>query len=138
MQSVGRMHPLVLHFPIVMIMLLTGVWCTKSILRLPSMNIVFDLLFGWTVCFALLSSILGLFISKEGGYDDQSLFNHKYLTIGFSFLLFALWWLYQSNVRASIISAGLIVSIAMIVLGTHFGAELTHGKGFVLHPAVDR
>ncbi|MEP7321515.1 MAG: c-type cytochrome domain-containing protein [Saprospiraceae bacterium] len=134
LQSTGRMHPLILHFPIVLTIVLAGVWFSKTIFHLPSMDRMFDLLFQWTVCLGLLSSLLGLFLSKEGGYDDKVLFNHKYLTIGFSFLLYTLSLLYSAGVKPGIISTGLIACIGLMVFGTHFGAELTHGAGFILKP----
>ncbi|MEO5583739.1 MAG: FN3 associated domain-containing protein [Saprospiraceae bacterium] len=134
MQSTGRMHPLILHFPIVLTSVLAVIWFSKSILHLPSMDRMFDLLFRWTVFLALLSSLLGLFLSKEGGYNDQVLFNHKYLTIGFSFLLYTLSVLYAIRVRSGVISAGMVTCIGLMVIGTHFGAELTHGSGFILKP----
>jgi hypothetical protein len=134
LQSAGRLHPLILHFPIVLGILLAAVWFTRSWLDLQSFDKVFDLLFRWSICFALLSALLGLFLSREGGYDDDLIFKHKYLSVAYAFSLYVIFWFYQAQLKGSIISVSMLMALGLMVLGTHYGSELTHGKGFLLQP----
>lgn len=134
MQSAGRLHPLILHFPIVLGILLAAIWFTRSWLDLQSFDKVFDLLFRWSICFALLSALLGLFLSREGGYDDDLIFKHKYLSVAYAFSLYLIFWFYQAKLKGSLISISMLMAIGLLVLGTHYGSELTHGKGFLLQP----
>src|SRR6476469_8314293 len=79
LQVAGRMHPLVLHFPIVL-MILAIVW--ELFMRpvnedqVLGRNIGDVLLLSASVT-AVCTSLMGLFLSKEGGYTEGSVDLHK-------------------------------------------------------------
>lgn len=135
LQSVGRMHPLLLHFPIV---LLLGSYLfvflkTKSAGRNWS-NIVDGFLLAGTIL-AGLTVIMGIFLSKESGYNEDTLSFHQWGGVSVYFVSIVLYFLINryplnTGLARSFAAAGAIV----LVIAGHFGAELTHGSGYLTGP----
>src|SRR6185436_4201150 len=68
-QVFGRMHPMVLHFPVVLILLyiLWVVWFSKQIQTKRAKDMG-DILLLIAACSAVITALFGLLLSKEGGY----------------------------------------------------------------------
>ena len=98
LQVAGRMHPLVLHFPIVLLILFIG---QRLVLRLaarqtsdarqtPTGSAQPDnTLLLLTAFTASITAVMGLLLSKEPGYDPDSLSLHKWSGIAISLLTLA-------------------------------------------------
>jgi uncharacterized membrane protein len=140
LQVAGRMHPLILHFPVVLI----------------SLYALTTLLFGFTketkddsyknttallLLLAALSSVVtalaGLFLSREEGYDAEALLWHKWSGVIVS--VFTLGWYYFSKqVQAKKIVSFFTSAVALILIifAGHQGAGITHGQNFLLAPML--
>jgi len=139
LQSFGRLHPLVLHFPIVLLILLMA-WEYFRFSREKNPFIesierwVTDL---WIVGAALagLTTIFGLLLSKESGYSGDTLFWHKWTAVSLFIVFSGTYWLRNLPIYQPLNSRILIGFISLLLVSTgHFGSELTHGDGFVLEP----
>jgi uncharacterized membrane protein len=131
LQVAGRMHPLLLHFPIVLLIACALI----TLLKPAANNNVTELLLAVTAFTAVLTAVLGLFLSKENGYDAEALQWHKWGGVVVS--LFTLCWLgFSKHLRQkkviTIITS--IVAIFLVVLTGHQGAGVTHGQNFLLAP----
>jgi hypothetical protein len=122
LQSVGRIHPLLLHIPIgaivfavIFLLLKKG---TKWILAIGAVT-------------AALTAIMGIILAGEGGYDLTSLSIHKYSGAILSFVLAAAF--FYRNQKALVGS-----SLILVLIAGHFGSILTHGNEFVLAPLLSR
>src|ERR1700761_3587921 len=127
LQVIGRMHPLVVHFPIVLLILFIG---QRFLLRQTD-----PLLLLLTSLFAAVTAIMGLLLSRESGYDPDVLFWHKNSGIFLSFLTLAWYAWYDKLERprwAPITAAG--ISLVVLVFAGHEGAGITHGQNFLLAP----
>ena len=85
LQSFGRLHPLILHFPIVLLILLMA-WEFFRFTRenTPWIDTAEQWISdAWIVGAALtgLTTIFGLFLSKESGYSGDTLFWHKWAAV---------------------------------------------------------
>lgn len=137
-QSIGRMHPLVLHFPIVLIifsMILISFPFKKSVTQ----QSVFQFIYRYTLLFSaltgLMAAIAGLFLAQEEGYSGEVLNWHKWTSVGTVLLASILYWVHDSpwfDRAMARLGAGLVT--LGLVLGGHFGATLTHGEGFFWEP----
>src|SRR5438552_9116031 len=88
-QVLGRMHPLIIHFPIVLLLLYIfwQLWLSKKIQTEQSKSIAEILLFAAALS-AAVTALFGLLLSKEERYDADALAFHKYTGVPLSFISF--------------------------------------------------
>jgi uncharacterized membrane protein len=135
LQSVGRMHPLMLHLPIGLT-ILAGL---LVVFRKGFKKKAFQNFLNFVICFSALTAVvtamMGLLLSTEEGYDPTQLNWHLITGIALSLLSWWLLWLSQFGQKQKNvfnISLGL-TTIVLLVTG-HLGSVLTHGENFVWQP----
>jgi uncharacterized membrane protein len=140
MQPLGRMHPLVLHFPIVILLLALVLEFFRFNTKYRHEEFYQVLTSGlWLsgLLFSALTIIMGLFLSQEGGYAGASLSWHKWLGIGMLFGAAAIYrsrnarWYTDRTAKA----CSLVTAFSLLFAG-HYGAVLTHGQNFILEPVT--
>ena len=136
MQSIGRMHPLVLHFPLVVLMLY-GLWVIiieKADSARWNAELANILLLIGTLT-AAVAAFSGFILSKEEGYEADALFWHKWLGVGIS-LSSIVWYSFQKyllpwKIQSKVAAAGFLL---LLFIGGHLGGNLTHGEDFLISP----
>lgn len=125
---VGRWHPLILHFPIVLLLIaiflgMTGKKVPRKLLTVA-------------VVTALVTAISGFFLGRESETKGDLLFWHQWLGGGLA-LLAALWYgLEGMQLKNPIYSKILQVVLLVFILFTgHYGGMVTHGEDFLALPA---
>lgn len=139
LQPLGRMHPMLLHFPIVLLLV-------SLIMEFLQFNISEDsrafyqsitskIMFSG-ILLAAITVIMGLFLSLEDSYEGGEVLNwHKWSGVSIIFLASLIFIFRASNwYKDAVAKAGAIILSFSIVLAGHFGAVLTHGENFVLEP----
>lgn len=140
LQTVGRMHPLLLHFPIVILLIAmlleffrfkpenTANTFYKSFLE--------NMLLAGSL-FAAATVMMGLFLSKEEGYGGPTLFWHKWTGAGIFFLASLVYLIReQSWYKSTLAKISAVVIVLGLTLTGHYGAELTHGDNFIFEPVL--
>lgn len=134
LQVAGRMHPLLLHFPIAL--LFVGLFIDWFIVRKQPSNIplqeVTGVIFNLLALCAALTALFGFFLYKEGGYQGEEVNWHKWTGVLVSLLAGLLVWLKDKS--SLLYFPTLVVSAVAIIVTGHLGAEITHGKGFLTEP----
>lgn len=138
LQVAGRMHPLVLHFPLVLIFL-SAIWefFFSAKKQDSSFLSIGDGLMLITAFFTMATAIMGMLLSREPGYDADGIFLHKWGGVLLS-LLVMVWYISRNYLRQQhirLVLTGAIVLIMLIVTG-HEGASITHGENFLLAPVT--
>src|SRR6187401_2486942 len=74
-QVIGRMHPMILHFPIVFVVLyvLWVLFFQKKILPAETAIAIGDWLLLLAAFTSAATALMGLFLSREEGYDAEAL-----------------------------------------------------------------
>ncbi|MGV3587197.1 MAG: c-type cytochrome domain-containing protein [Adhaeribacter sp.] len=140
LQPVGRMHPLLLHFPIVLLLLamVLEFFRFKTKYRTQEFYETFTAnLFLAGLLFSAITILMGLFLSKEGGYEGAALQWHKWLGVGLLFFTSFIYWSRNArwyNDRTA--KAGALVTTFSLIFVGHYGAILTHGENFILEPVT--
>ncbi|WP_138475838.1 c-type cytochrome domain-containing protein [Dyadobacter bucti] len=138
LQTIGRMHPLILHFPIVILLLAMLLeffrfkpeYASNQFFRNFLQNL---LLVG--ALFAGVTVIMGLFLSREEGYSGDTLLYHKWTGAGIFFLSSIIYLVRNTGwYNAPLAKAGALLTVVSLVLTGHFGAALTHGDNFIWEP----
>jgi len=129
----GRLHPLLLHFPIVLAILLAAASFLPAAWREDGrISSVLDLLWLHAAGLSALTALSGLFLSREGGYDTDTLDRHMWLGTAASLATYAIWATLQSTIIPMALRRSAIACCALsLVWGGHEGGTLTHGEGFL-------
>lgn len=131
-EFLGRLHPLVVHLPIgfLLIAVLLELFKRKKESKGRHQALVFILCCG--AISAILAAVFGWLLANDG-YDENTLFWHKWLGIATAVVAIIAWWTKrkkeQKIYRFSVWSIGLL----LLVTG-HFGGSLTHGSDYLIQP----
>ncbi len=130
-QVAGRLHPLVLHFPIVLLLMaVVLLWMKEKrwVKQGKSLLLLGANLSGITV-------VAGLILAAEN-YEGEVLSWHKWLGI-LSLGLAVLLYFFLEKVKQTFRILGSFLVLAVLLTG-HFGANLTHGEDFLLAPVLSK
>ncbi|WP_339706768.1 c-type cytochrome domain-containing protein [uncultured Kriegella sp.] len=123
----GRWHPLILHFPIVLLLI-------AAFLGLTGKNVPRALLTVATVT-ALVTAISGFFLGKEAVEKGNLLFWHQWLGAGTALVAVVWYWLDGEGFGNTVYTKALQVLLVVLVGFTgHFGGMITHGENFLALP----
>jgi uncharacterized membrane protein len=138
LQVAGRAHPLFLHFPIVLfILFISWIWfAPKQQFHAPELfqNISKWLLLA-TAFTAVITALMGIFLSKEPAYNPDSLQLHKWSGAFVSFITLFWYAFYDRLTKTKIaLATSSLVSVVLLIIAGHQGATITHGDNFLLAP----
>jgi uncharacterized membrane protein len=138
LQTIGRMHPLILHFPIVILLLAMLLeffrFKPEYATNLFYKNFLQNLLLIGAL-FAAVTVIMGLFLSREEGYSGDTLLFHKWTGAGIFFFSSIIYWIRNTNwYKAPLAKTGALLTVVALVMTGHYGAALTHGNNFIWEP----
>ncbi|MDI1322617.1 MAG: FN3 associated domain-containing protein [Algoriphagus sp.] len=131
LQLVGRTHPLLLHFPIVLLLLGLIFFWIPGIRDKKEIREIGDLSFLAGINFAGLTVVAGLILAQEE-YEGDALFWHQWVGIGIFVLSVGIYFLRDRSFRA--LKPLTLALVAGIFITGHLGANLTHGEDFLLAP----
>lgn len=132
MLFLGRFHPLLVHFPIVLLLtaFVFQVLSRSHYFRGLRFSVLPLLVLG--AFGAVLSAVTGFFISGEGGYDSSALARHQWAGITTAVLSLAAAAVKWKMANQSGLMATVFIMLTMLVVFTgHLGAGLTHGEDFL-------
>lgn len=136
MAWMGKFHPLLLHFPIVL-----SIVIALYLIFTPAGKITKNIeqpVLLINALMAVLVAITGLFLSKENSYAEDLLTQHQWGGVAIALCSWALVIInhhykpFQEN-KNQRITIGLFLLILVIVF-THKGAQLTHGVDAISMP----
>jgi uncharacterized membrane protein len=140
LQPVGRMHPLILHFPIVLLLLAMAMEFFRFSRRYHAQEFYENFTAGVLLAGVISSGItviMGLFLSREEGYSSAALGWHKWTGTAIFFITSFIYTYRNSAWYRPVVakSGAVIASICLLVAG-HFGSVLTHGDNFIWQPVL--
>ncbi|WP_316814529.1 FN3 associated domain-containing protein [Pedobacter nyackensis] len=140
LQPLGRMHPMILHFPIVILMLAMLLEFFRFKEAYLKERLYQSFTSGLLLSGAILSAvtvIMGLFLSKEEGYSGSVLQWHKWTGVGLVFMASIIYWCRNASwYKTALARTGAIMTTLCLIAAGHYGASLTHGENFVLEPVT--
>ncbi|WP_192350217.1 c-type cytochrome domain-containing protein [Algoriphagus sp. Y33] len=131
LQVIGRSHPILLHFPIVLLLMGLLFFWIPGIEKKPEIKETGEISFLIGCNFAGITVIAGLILAQEE-YTGEILIWHKWgglLVFGGCVLLYFFRTIKVNFIRL----CSLALAIAILLTG-HWGAGLTHGEDFLLAP----
>lgn len=140
LQPVGRMHPLILHFPIVLLLAAMAM----EFFRFSRGNSEQEFYQRFTTIVLLtgvissgITVIMGLFLSREEGYSADVLDWHKW-TGAAVFFITSIIYSYRNSVwyKPVVAKSGAVIVTLCLLFTGHFGSVLTHGNNFIWQPIM--
>lgn len=128
----GRFHPVLLHLPIGALLITFYLDVIGRIRKdYQKKSVTYGL--GFSAFFAVLTSILGYFLSLEDGYEGDVLNIHLWLGIATAVLICFLFITIKSEEKWSriIFFPAFVLTVAIISITGHYGSRLTHGDKFL-------
>lgn len=134
----GRFHPLAVHLPIGFLFL---IFIFEILIKLKKIQIsqeIIGLTLLVTAFSATMASILGYFLSLEGGYNKEILQEHQYQGIGLAFFCWIVWFLntdwFTSRIKRAKLFyfPSLIFAFVLMIVTGHHGGNLTHGESYLI------
>ena len=132
---VGRLHPLILHFPIVLIILALLFEVAGRFYRLKvGDNTVMILLIAAAIS-ALVSIAAGFFLFASGDYSGSLMEQHFWagaITGAAIFVTLALFYVHRNTTRYYYLYfGGLLFANGAVGLTSHLGGSITHGEDYL-------
>src|ERR1700743_3310809 len=130
LQPVGRLHPVILHFPIVILILAMLMEFFRFRSEFAKEKFYQDfttilLLIG--ALFAAVTVIMGLFLSREPGYEGSNLQWHKWFGVSIVFISSFIYWFRNTSwYNGRSVMAGSVIMLFCLVAAGHYGADITH------------
>ena len=131
--SLGRLHPLLVHLPIGILVLafLMELYFRKKDTGTENNIITF------TLAIAAVSTVLsvasGWLLGEDGGYDETLLFRHRWMAVGLAVGSTLLYFIkkhpkaWSKNVYLPLF----VVVIVLLGLTGHYGGSMTHGEDYL-------
>lgn len=135
---IGRFHPVIVHLPIGI--LIIGVVFQYLNNRRPNLNLgrATETLYLFGFLSAAFGAFAGWMLAREGGYQEDTIFWHRWIGIAMVFLAFGLWrWSKNSTTNHKLVNWGGLALLLGLTYTGHLGGELTHGSEYLVEKAPD-
>ncbi|GEO02866.1 hypothetical protein AAE02nite_05300 [Adhaeribacter aerolatus] len=130
----GRLHPLLVHLPIGILMLAI---CLHFLARRPkfaSFGLLMPVLWFAGAVSAVLACVAGFLLKLSGGYDQGSVDTHQYLGIGLAISSVLLVVFGNKAIFKKLQTPAVLVVIILLTATGHYGGNLTHGDDYLTQP----
>ena len=136
----GRFHPLVVHMPIGILSLAFVMELLSRREKYKGIGEATSFVLFWGAVSAWGAVILGLMLSQSGGYNESTLFWHKWLGILLAIGSSVAWWIKRKKLDPSSAMNKaylplMVLSMVFLVFGGHNGGVLTHGSDYLVQYA---
>jgi hypothetical protein len=134
---VGRFHTLALHLPVgVLLLIACAELLTRSSRLRARIDPALDLALPFVVLTAVSAFALGLLLARGGGYPPRLLALHRGFTLGAVLGTTACLVAWERRRRSGAeqrlpYRVALAASVALLVVGAHFGGSMTRGDGYL-------
>jgi uncharacterized membrane protein/mono/diheme cytochrome c family protein len=131
MDFLGRLHPLLVHLPIGMLVIGLILYWWQRIDKTKDFNAALKPIFMLGAIAAVVSCLTGLAMANQGEYDETAVNRHRNTGIALAVVSLYFWFLVTKDVygkRTNYLSYSIMI---LLVVAGHYGASLTHGSGFL-------
>jgi uncharacterized membrane protein len=135
LQFFGRLHTVVLHLPIGILLLAFIMEISSRFATFEKLKPVIPFILFVGMVAAILTAIFGYLLSEEGGYEQEILWNHKWLGISTAILSTLLYFFRKKGKYYLAVFTGLIV---LLIFTGHTGGSITHGSDFLFEPFEEK
>jgi uncharacterized membrane protein len=127
-QFIGRFHPLAVHFPIALILLVPILELAGRSQRLSYLRLSASFVLGFATLGATIAAILGWCLGRSGGYSGTLLTQHMWGGISLAAVCWVCWMLRTRSGEYGILyTIALATSVALVAWTGYRGGQLSLG-----------
>jgi len=126
----GRLHPMIIHFPIVLLIAALAFELMDRRRKTASYRQAVRLLVISGMVASILSVAFGLALASSGEYGEEQVSTHRWTGI-FTALFSVITMTAYRMQRAGLAFIMLIITVFNVVVTGHLGGEITHGEGYL-------
>ena len=133
-EFLGRLHPLVVHFPIGLLIVALFLELLTLNGRRPELRAGITWLIYLGTLSAILAAVVGWVLYQVDDYQGSLVDNHLYLGMATAVLgLLTVWLLRRQPAKGSLLHyrSSLFLTVISLTIAGHLGASLTHGEDFL-------
>lgn len=136
-EFLGRLHPMIVHFPIVLLILVLGMEGISLRRKSDDLRAGISLILILGILSAILATILGLILHKQEAYHPELVENHERLGILTTLLaigaggFYRKWRQHEAILHRNGYRLLLVSSVLILTIAGHYGASLTHGADYL-------
>ena len=132
-QFTGRLHPLIVHLPIGMIVLAALLYWMSGTERWNQVKNALSSIFLLSAITSTMSVVAGLMLATGDAYSPSSIFWHKWLGIVTAIVSWTSWYFYRSETTQNRgFKISFWIMLITLVLAGHKGGQITHGKNYLV------
>ncbi|MCH1557608.1 MAG: chitobiase/beta-hexosaminidase C-terminal domain-containing protein, partial [Flavobacteriaceae bacterium] len=129
----GKFHPVILHLPIGALYLTFCLALLEKFFKSKyTIPIRFGLLFSFV--FALISALLGFFLTLGDNFSGQIVDIHMWLGISTALFIGLLLWIHKTTKYLAVFFPLFSFTVILLSVTGHFGGQITHGKDYLKLP----
>lgn len=132
----GRLHPLLVHLPIGMMVALAALELAALFPRFKSANTSAGFILALAAPLSVMTALCGWLLSREGGYEENLLFWHQWLGIATATGCVVTAVLFRSG-KSGAYRASLGATAVVLMAAGHLGGSLTHGSDYLTRYAPE-
>ena len=128
-QFIGRFHPLAVHFPIALILLVPILELAGLNSRFSHLRLSVEFVLGLATVGAVVAAMLGWTLARSGGYSGPIMTQHMWGGISLSAICWLCWMLRASADRPGLLYAiALATGVVLVVWTGYRGGQLSQGE----------
>jgi uncharacterized membrane protein len=130
-QFIGRFHPLTVHFPIALILLVPLLELAGRSRRLPDVRAAVDFVLGLATFSAIVAAALGWCLGRSGGYSGPLVTQHMWGGLSVAAICWLCWMLrghFAGQRLGLIYPLGLLAAAGLVPWTGYRGGQLSLGE----------
>jgi uncharacterized membrane protein len=128
LQFIGRFHPLVVHFPIALFLLVPILEIAGRRARFAYLRLSVDFVLGLATLGATAAAILGWCLARSGGYSGRLITQHMWGGVVLSIICWVCWLLCSRKLELGVTYAiALALGVGFVAWTGYRGAQLSLG-----------
>jgi uncharacterized membrane protein len=128
-QFLGRFHPLAVHLPIALLLLVPLLECAAFARERWHLRQSAGFVLGLATVAAIASAWLGWLLAWGGGYEGSLVTRHMWGGVSLATASLACWGLYRWKRRVYVVA--LLATVGLMIWTSDQGGKLTHGETFL-------
>ena len=132
----GRFHPLLVHLPIGLIVVLAFLELLACWPRLKQANTSAGAILALAVPASIITAVCGWLLSLAGGYEAGLLQWHKWTGIAVAVMCAVIGLVYWLDLK-KLYRVALSATFGVLLWASHYGGSLTHGKDYLARYAPE-